>query len=251
MDKRRILFIEDEPGMLLTVSDRLRGEGYAVDCCENGLKGWEMAHKGRYDIILLDVMLPEKDGLEICRDLRAAGINTPVMMVSAKSQVIDRVLGLKMGADDYLIKPFDLTELSARVEAILRRKTIKESLEEEYFDFGHFRLDFKQKSLFRNNEQVELSFQEYNLLKFFIKNRNKTLSRENLLDGVWGYDKSPLTRTVDVHVAWLRQKLGEDKTIKNPVSLKPYASTDINSRLSRQQYQPYNQVKQKTRGTFC
>ncbi len=212
MDKHRILFVEDEPGMLLTVSDRLRGEGYTVDCCENGLEGWNTARKGGYDIILLDVMLPEKDGLEICRDLRAAGITIPVMMVSAKSQVIDRVLGLKMGADDYLVKPFDLTELSARVEALLRRKTADQSFEEEYYNFGPFKLDYKQKALFRNSRQVELSFQEYRLLKFFIKNRNKTLSRDDLLDGVWGYEKMPLTRTVDVHVAWLRQKLGEDKT---------------------------------------
>ncbi|MDC7124358.1 MAG: response regulator transcription factor [Spirochaetales bacterium] len=211
MDERKILLVEDEPGMQLTVSDRLRGEGYIVDCSENGLEGWELARKGNYDVILLDVMLPEKDGLEICRDLRSDNITTPIMMVSAKSQVIDRVLGLKMGADDYLVKPFDLIELSARVEAIIRRHTTDEALKEDCFNFGPFRLDYKQKTLFRNSEQITLSFQEYRLLVFFIKNRNKTLSRDALLNEVWGYDSIPSTRTVDVHIAWLRQKLGEDK----------------------------------------
>ena len=213
-EKRKILLVEDEPGMQLTVSDRLRGEGYEVDCSGNGLEGLSMARSGEYDLLLLDVMLPEKDGLEICRDLRAEGIKTPVMMVSAKSQVIDRVLGLKMGADDYLIKPFDLTELSARIEALIRRNSQDddtESPDNDYFDFGPFRIDYRQKALFRGAEQIELSFQEYRLLSFLVEHRNKTLSRSDLLDGVWGYDAIPSTRTVDVHIAWLRQKLGDDK----------------------------------------
>ena len=213
----RILLVEDEPGMQLTVTDRLEGEGYKVDCAENGIDGWKMAESGGYDVILLDVMLPGKDGLEICRDLRAAGISTPVMMVSAKTQVIDRVLGLKMGADDYLIKPFDLIELTARIEALLRRNSLDvEVLDDEAsFEFGPFKIDYTEKTLCRGSKKLELSFQEYKLLEFFIRNRNKTLSREELLDGVWGYDEIPSTRTVDVHVAWLRQKMEVDKA--NPV----------------------------------
>lgn len=219
-EKTRILLIEDEPGMQLTVTDRLTGDGYEVDCCEDGLEGMKMAESGDYSVILLDVMLPGKNGLEICRDLRAAGNKTPVLMVSAKTQVIDRVLGLKMGADDYLIKPFDLIELTARIEALLRRNTIDEEVvsEEVSFGFGPFRLDYIEKCLFRDAAAIELSFQEYRLLEFFIRNRNKTLSREDLLDGVWGYDEIPSTRTVDVHVAWLRQKMNEDKA--NPVYIR-------------------------------
>jgi len=214
LEKKKILLVEDEPGMQLTVSDRLRGEGYIVDCSENGLEGLDMAKRGGYDLILLDVMLPEKDGLEICRDLRAQGMTIPIMMVSAKSQVIDRVLGLKMGADDYLIKPFDLNELLARMEAQLRKHE-RQSLQNDqdsFFDFGDFRLDYDKKELLKKGEVIELSHQEYRLLAFFIVNRNRALSRSDLLDGVWGYDEIPTTRTVDVHVAWLRQKLGDDKT---------------------------------------
>ncbi|MBI9107427.1 MAG: response regulator transcription factor [Spirochaetales bacterium] len=218
--ERRILLVEDEPGMQLTVMDRLEGEGYKVDCAENGLDGWKMAEIGAYDVILLDVMLPGKNGLEICRDLRASGIKTPIMMVSAKTQVIDRVLGLKMGADDYLIKPFDLIELTARIEALLRRNGIEAETasDETSFSFGSFRIDYPDKAMYRGSEKVELSFQEYKLLEFFVRNRNKILSREKLLDGVWGYDEMPSTRTVDVHVAWLRQKLEADKA--NPVYIR-------------------------------
>jgi len=218
-EKKRILLVEDEPGMQLTVSDRLKGEGYEVDCCENGLSGWKMAQSGNYEVILLDVMLPGKNGLDICRDLRSSGIKTPILMVSAKTQVIDRVLGLKMGADDYLIKPFDLIELTARIEALIRRNSrVEEASKDDSFSFGPFRLDFPEKSLFRDDVLIDLSFQEYKLLEFFARNRNKTLSREDLLDGVWGYDEIPSTRTVDVHVAWLRQKMEEDKA--NPVYIR-------------------------------
>lgn len=211
-NKKRILLVEDEPGMQLTVSDRLIGEGYDVDCSGDGLEGWKMAEKGNYDVILLDIMLPQKDGFEICRDLRASGIKTPVMMVSAKTQVIDRVFGLKMGADDYLIKPFDLMELTARIEALLRRNITEDSEpHEESFSFGPFLLNFMEKNFTKNGHKVGLSFQEYKLLEFLIKNRDKVLSREKLLDGVWGYDEIPSTRTVDVHIALLRQKIEENK----------------------------------------
>ena len=219
IDKKcRILLVEDEPGMQLTVADRLLGEGYEVDTVEDGLEGSRLAESGEYDLILLDVMLPGKNGLDVCRDLRAAGIETPVMMVSAKTQVIDRVLGLKMGADDYLIKPFDLIELSARIEALIRRSSQDSADGGQSFVFGAFSIDFAEKSLYRGKTNIDLSFQEYNLLEFLIKNRNRTLSREELLEGVWGYDEIPSTRTVDVHIAWLRQKIEADSA--NPVFIR-------------------------------
>lgn len=206
----RILLIEDEPGMVLTIRDRLRGEGYQVTVCENGLGGYETALKGGFDLILLDVMLPDKDGLAVCRDLRAKGVDTPVIMVTAKSQIIDRVLGLKIGADDYLVKPFDFMELTARMEALLRRRGGlfgAETGQEKRHRFGPFTLLVPEKELLHGEAPVDLSFQEFNLLLFFLKNRGSVLSREELLDGVWGYHATPTTRTVDVHVAWLRQKL--------------------------------------------
>ncbi len=210
----RILLIEDEPGMVITIRDRLIGEGYQVSVEENGKEGFEEALKGIFDLILLDIMLPEKDGLEICRDLRARGVDTPVIMITAKSQVIDRVLGLKIGADDYLVKPFDFMELTARIEALLRRQKGSfpgggtEDLKR--FSFDPYTLLFEEKRLMKRDVHVELSYQEYNLLAFFIKNRDRVLSRDELLDGVWGYETTPTTRTVDVHVAWLRQKLKDE-----------------------------------------
>jgi len=207
-----ILLIEDEPGMIITIRDRLEGEGYTVVVRENGREGFEEALKSGFDIILLDIMLPEKDGLEICRDLRARGVDTPVIMITARSQVVDRVLGLKIGADDYLVKPFDFMELTARIEALLRRHkgNFSDSTEDlKQFSFGSYTILFEEKRLMKGAVHVELSYQEYNLLAFFIKNRNIVLSRDKLLDGVWGYgyEATPTTRTVDVHVAWLRQKL--------------------------------------------
>ncbi len=204
-----ILIIEDEPGLLITISDRLVGEGYSMECAETGPEGFEMALKGSHDLIILDIMLPGKNGFDICRDLRSRNIHTPVLMLTARGEVIDRVLGLKLGADDYLIKPFEMIELVARIEALLRRNTgfRKGASEGEGFSFADVYVDFRGAEVFKNGDKLELLAQEYRLLRYLIENRGKTVSREDLLSDVWDYNSAPTTRTVDVHIAWLRQKL--------------------------------------------
>lgn len=204
-----ILLIEDEPGMIMTIRDRLEGEGYRLMTCENGDEGFREALSGTYDLILLDLMLPGKDGLEICRDLRSAGKQTPILMLTAKGNTLDKVLGLKLGADDYLVKPFDFLELSARMEALLRRNK-REQKEEQLYRFGPYTLDTATRLLTKGRKEISLSAQEYKLLLFFLEHQNSVITREELLAGVWGYDKLPSTRTVDVHIAWLRKKLEED-----------------------------------------
>jgi two-component system, OmpR family, alkaline phosphatase synthesis response regulator PhoP len=205
---KKILLIEDERGLLLTLSDRLRSEGYHVDTATDGLSGLEQAVTGQYDLIILDVVLPQKSGLDVCRDLRQKGFATPVLMLTARGQVVDKVLGLKIGADDYLTKPFDMMELLARTEALLRRPLAPVAA--GVYQFGKLRVEFRSTSVFRDGEQIPLSAREFHLLQYFIEHRGETLSREELLKNVWGYSALPATRTVDVHVAWLRQKLESD-----------------------------------------
>lgn len=204
-----ILIIEDEPGLLLTISDRLASEGYNVDCAETGTTGLQMALEGTYDLMILDIMLPGKNGFDICRDLRAKNIHTPVLMLTARGEVIDRVLGLKLGADDYLTKPFEMIELLARIEALLRRNSGfgKAAPDSEGYSFADIYVDFRGAEVFKDGEKLELLAQEYRLLRYLIENRGKTVSREDLLSDVWDYNSAPTTRTVDVHIAWLRQKL--------------------------------------------
>lgn len=207
--EEHILIIEDEPGLLLTLNDRLNGEGYHVESADNGQTGFKMASDGVYDLIILDILLPGKNGFDICRDLRSKGIQTPVLMLTARGEVIDRVLGLKLGADDYLTKPFEMIELLARIEALLRRNSNskKPNPAEKGFRFADIFVDFEGADVFKNGEEVDLLAQEYRLLRYLIENRGKTVSREDLLSDVWDYNSAPTTRTVDVHIAWLRQKL--------------------------------------------
>ena len=206
-----ILLVEDEEGLTLTLTDRLRSEGFEVTSANDGKKGFDAAVEGKFDLIILDVMLPKKNGYDVCRDLRQKGINTPILMLTAKGETIDKVLGLKLGADDYLTKPFEVLELLARVEALLRRSPNNlENIPNGAFRFGDIGVDFKRAEVTRCNEPVDLSAMEFRLLQFFIENRGSVHSRDDLLDAVWGYDAMPTTRTVDVHVAWLRQKLEEN-----------------------------------------
>jgi two-component system alkaline phosphatase synthesis response regulator PhoP len=163
-----------------------------------------------FDLLLLDLMLPKKDGLAVCRDLRARGRSVPVLMLTARGELTDRVTGLKMGADDYLVKPFEMPELLARVEALLRRPPGMRESPEDSVVFGRCRLDFRRSALFRDGEEVSLTAQEYRLLAHLVARRGEVLSRDELLDAVWGYESIPSTRTVDVHVAWLRQKIEEN-----------------------------------------
>ncbi len=204
---RRILLIEDEPGLVLTVSDRLRNEGYTVEAATDGESGFARAANEAFDLLILDVMLPRKNGFDVCRDLRQLGVNTPVIMLTARGQVIDKVVGLKLGADDYLTKPFEMIELLARVESLLRRAPAAANSSGESYQFGSVRVDFRRAEIHSNGKALDLSAREFQLLRYFIEHRGSTLSREELLNEVWGYHAMPSTRTVDVHVAWLRQKL--------------------------------------------
>ena len=204
---KRILLIEDEPGLVLTLSDRLSKEGFAVESARDGESGLQRATTEAFDLILLDVMLPRKNGFDVCRDLRQLGNQTPVLMLTARGQVVDKVVGLKLGADDYLTKPFEMIELLARIEALLRRAPAAASSSTEVYQFGAVRVDFRKAEVTRGGEPVELSAREFGLLRYFIEHRESAITRDALLNEVWGYNAMPSTRTVDVHVAWLRQKL--------------------------------------------
>ena len=208
----RILLIEDEPGLIITLTDRLRSEGYDVVSATDGKTGFEKAEAENYDLIILDVMLPKKNGYDVARDLRQKGNATPILMLTAKGETIDKVLGLKLGADDYLTKPFEVIELLARVEALLRRSPMKANgnANGDAFKFGEVAIDFKRAEVQCKSKPVDLSAMEFKLLQFLIENRGIVHSRDSLLDAVWGYDAMPTTRTVDVHIAWLRQKLEEN-----------------------------------------
>jgi two-component system alkaline phosphatase synthesis response regulator PhoP len=203
---RRILLVEDEPSLVLTLSDRLLAEGYKVETAGDGNTALERALAEPFDLILLDILLPGRDGLEVCRELRARGSQVPVLMLTARGQVVDRVVGLKLGADDYLTKPFEMIELLARIEALLRRSHTPMTPTGTY-DFGDVRVDFRRAEVYRDGAPVALSALEFKLLAYFIENRGALLTRDELLDKVWGYDAMPVTRTVDVHVGSLRQKL--------------------------------------------
>ena len=203
---KRILLVEDEPGLVLTLTDRLAREGYAVESSTDGESGLERAAGEAFDLVLLDVMLPRLGGFDVLKELRRRNVETPVIMLTARGQVVDRVVGLKLGADDYVTKPFEMVELLARIEAKLRRATGTPHPAEGY-QFGSVRIDFRRAEVTRDGQPLELSAREFQLLKYFIEHRGATLTREELLNEVWGYNAMPSTRTVDVHVAWLRQKI--------------------------------------------
>ena len=203
---KRILLVEDEPGLVLTLTDRLTREGYAVESSTDGESGLERAAGEAFDLVLLDVMLPRLGGFDVLKDLRRRNVETPVIMLTARGQVVDRVVGLKLGADDYVTKPFEMVELLARIEAKLRRASATPHPAEGY-QFGSVRVDFRRAEVTRDGQPLELSAREFQLLKYFIEHRGATLTREELLNEVWGYNAMPSTRTVDVHVAWLRQKI--------------------------------------------
>ncbi len=205
-----VLFVEDEEALRMTVGDRLRSEGYIVDYATDGDEGFEKATQLPFDLIILDLMLPHRDGLSICRDLREAGLITPLLMLTAKGQTEDKILGLKTGADDYVTKPFNMQELVARVEALLRRAPIGSTGNSGVYQFATIRVDRRATEVTRDGKPVNLSVREFQLLKYLIENAGVTVSREQLLIDVWGYNGKIFTRTVDVHIASLRQKLETD-----------------------------------------
>ena len=204
---RRLLLVEDEPGLVLTLTDRLRSEGYLVSSATDGSAGLQLATSNTFDVMLLDVMLPGINGFDLCRELRRRAIATPIIMLTARGQTADKVTGLKIGADDYLTKPFDLLELLARIEVQLRRTAAVTGKSAAEYKFGDITVNFRKAEVTRDGQALELSAREFLLLKYFIEHREATLTRDELLNEVWGYHSMPSTRTVDVHVAWLRQKI--------------------------------------------
>ena len=209
----RILLVEDEPGLVMTLSDLLGAEGYEVESATDGPAGLSRALKEKFDLIVLDVMLPGKSGLEVCRELRQQGSEVAVIMLTAKTQLYDRVAGLKLGADDYLTKPFEPPELLARIEALLRRVK-PEAASVTRFQFGDVEIDFERGEVRKGDAEVNLAAKELDLLRYLIDHRGNVVSRDELLEAVWEYQPGVSSRTIDVHVAWLRQKL--EDTPQNP-----------------------------------
>ncbi|MFB3906153.1 MAG: response regulator transcription factor [Acidobacteriota bacterium] len=204
-----ILLVEDEESVRLAIHDRLLSEGHRVECAEDGVEALDKAGDGHFDAIILDVMLPGTSGFDVCRDLRQKGNQTPILMLTARSQLIDKILGLKLGADDYLTKPFDMLELQARLEALIRRE--RRSFQKTVSCWiGDTEIDFRRAEIKRGGVLLEVTSKELELLQYFVEHQDVVLSRNELLDEVWGYDAMPSTRTVDVHVSWLRQKLELD-----------------------------------------
>ncbi len=203
-----ILLVEDEEGLRMTLSDRLRSEGYVVDIAADGAEGLSKATGLPFDLIILDIMLPHRSGLDICREIRIAGLATPVLLLTARDQTADKVVGLKLGADDYVTKPFDTLELMARVEALLRRNPGRGA--PSVLQLGPLRMDLRGTEVTRDGKNIGLSAREFQLLRHLMEHPGTTLSRNELLQQVWGYEDGTYTRTVDVHIASLRQKLEKD-----------------------------------------
>ena len=198
--------------MAVGLRDGIAFEGYEVIYADNGEDGLRMAREEAPDLMVLDVMLPKMNGLDVCKQLRAEQNNVPIIMLTARGQELDKVLGLKLGADDYMTKPFSLMELLARIESVMRRFKSgpnQEPSAPETFSFGEFSIDFRRHEATRDGQPMEMSPREFSMLQFFVKNRGQVVSREQLLDAVWGYDHIPFTRTVDAHIAKLRKKIEE------------------------------------------
>jgi len=207
----RILIVEDERNIIDVLADYLRFEGYEVFCATDGETGLELARNKRPDAIILDLMLPGKDGYDVCRELRQSGDFTPIIILTAKGEEIDKVLGLELGADDYMTKPVGLKELKARIRAVLRRSDwLRRADEVAAYELEGVRIDFKTHEVVKGRKRYPLSTMEAALLHYMVTHRDEVLTRERLLNEVWGYDKFPTTRTVDTHVLNLRRKIEKD-----------------------------------------
>ncbi len=202
----RVLIVEDDEAMGIALQDGFEYEGFDVTLARDGAVGMDQATSAKPDLIILDVMLPKMSGLDICKKIRSDGNNVPIIMLTARGQEIDKVLGLKLGADDYVTKPFSFLELMARVEALLRRSAPRES-KLDVAEFGNIHIDFKKCEMTRAGEPVEMTPRELELLRFMIEHEGEVVTRDQLLDAVWGYEKMPFTRTVDMHIAKLRKKI--------------------------------------------
>ena len=209
---KKILIIEDEPNIRELVLYNLKTNGYEGIAAEDGIMGITMVHKEKPDLILLDIMLPEKNGYVICRELREEGNNTPIIMVTAKTEEVDKVLGLEFGADDYISKPFGIRELMARIKAVLRRyeATAEQAdMGETVISVDDLCINVERHEVKKGAKHIELTLKEFELLKYLVENRGHVFSRDQLLNNVWGIDYAGETRTVDVHIRHLRQKLSD------------------------------------------
>jgi DNA-binding response OmpR family regulator len=208
---KRILLVEDEEELCITLGDRLRSEGYVVDIAADGNAGLEKATGSVFDLVILDLMLPDRSGLDLCTGIRRSGQSTPILMLTARSATADKVAGLKLGADDYVTKPFDSLELMARVEALLRRAPLTgdtvHAFGAEVVRIGSLLIDTRKARVIRGGNPVALTAREFHLLRYFVEHPGVDLSRDELLERVWGQMAGTLTRTIDMHVASLRQKL--------------------------------------------
>ncbi len=204
----KILIVEDKPDMRRGLEENLQFEGYATVSTSNGLEGLRLARQDKFDLIILDLMLPGMDGLDLCRQLKREGSSTPIIMLTAKGSESDRVMGLEVGADDYITKPFSLRELLARVKAILRRSGALSSLSE--FQFDDIYLHFGRYEATKGSRPLQLSPREFEILRLLAEHRGEIVTRERFLEEVWGYESAPSTRTVDNHIAKLRQKIEAD-----------------------------------------
>ncbi len=203
----KILIVEDEPAMQLGLKDNLELESYAVEVASDGAEGLAKIKASQYDLILLDVMMPKLSGFDVCKAVRTAGIETPIILLTARGEEIDKVLGLELGADDYITKPFSVRELLARVKAHLRRGQAAPLKETQGHTIGRIKIDFAAFRAEENGIEIKLSHKEFEILSYLYQNKNQVVSRYDLLEKVWGYDEQPTTRTVDNFIVRLRQKV--------------------------------------------
>jgi DNA-binding response OmpR family regulator len=206
---KKILVIEDDAALASGLKDSLKQEHYDVDTCYDGEEGLKKARKKNIDLIVLDLMLPSMNGEDICRNLRKEGVNTPIIMLTSKKEEASKVLGLELGADDYVTKPFSLLELHARIKAILRRQTQKGETGNE-FTFGNVKVNFRKHEVVKKSKQLRLTEREFKLLKYMIEHKGEVITRDMLLDEVWGYESYPTTRTVDNYILAIRHKIEDN-----------------------------------------
>jgi DNA-binding response OmpR family regulator len=210
--KHKVLIVEDEPNMSRGLKDNLEFEGYEVDVADNGATGLKMILSTTYALVVMDVMMPEMSGLDVCRKTRESGVGVPIILLTAKGEEIDKILGLELGADDYITKPFSLRELLARIKAVLRRNSTVPK-DNTRCRIGKLTLNFSTYMAEDATGDVKMSHKEYEILKYLLNHKNETVSRQDLLEQVWGYGETPTTRTVDNFILKLRQKIEDDPNV--------------------------------------
>lgn len=214
---KRILIVEDEESMSVALRYGFESHGFAVETAGSGREGLRLAMEKGFDLMILDVMLPQMSGLDVARELRATERDIPIIMLTARGQEIDKVMGLRTGADDYVTKPFSFMELLARVEAVLRRSGQAETSGRDTYEFSDVVLDFRRLEAWKGGRPLELTPREFRILEYFIEHRGELVTRDQLLDRVWGCDSYPMTRTVDIHIGKLRRKIEDN--VEHPTHL--------------------------------